>query len=110
MRRAVVDVVLFVALVGSTLPAAVVADEGFRPGHSHYGEAFDRGPRQSAYLLGGTGKIRFPVTSKDPRVEKFIEQGIGQLHGFSYYEAERSFRQAAAIDPACGIAYWGMSL
>ncbi|HEV8003524.1 MAG TPA: peroxiredoxin family protein [Planctomycetaceae bacterium] len=110
MRRAVVDVVLFVALVGSTLCAATVADEGFRPDHSHYGEAFDCGPRQSAYLLGGTGKIHFPVTSKDPRVEKFIEQGIGQLHGFSYYEAERSFRQAAAIDPACGIAYWGMSL
>jgi hypothetical protein len=75
------------------------------PGHSHYGEAFDHGPRLSAYLIGGTGKIHFPVTSKDARVQKFVEQGIGQLHGFSYYEAERSFRQAAAIDPACRIAY-----
>jgi peroxiredoxin/tetratricopeptide (TPR) repeat protein len=85
-------------------------DESWLPGHSHNGQAFDRGPRQSARLLEGTGKIHFPVTDKDPRVQQYIEQGIGQLHGFSYYEAERSFRQAAAIDPECAIAYWGMSL
>jgi peroxiredoxin len=110
MRRAVFQAVLVVTLVGGAPCGWAVADEGFLPGHSHYGEVFDRGPRHSAYLIGGTGKIHFPVTSKDPRVQKFIEQGIGQLHGFSYYESERSFRQAAAIDPACGIAYWGMSL
>jgi len=85
-------------------------DEGVLPGHSHYGEAFDRGPRHSAYLMGGTGKIHFPVSSKDPRVQKFVEQGIGQLHGFWFAEAERSFREAARIDPNCGIAYWGMAV
>src|SRR5580700_532380 len=111
MRRAFPEALLLgVLLVGSASAPALAADGSFLPGHSHTGEVFDRGPRQSARLIAGTGKIHFPVTSKDPRVQKFIEQGIGQLHGFSYYEAERSFRQAAAIDPACGIAYWGMSL
>jgi peroxiredoxin len=89
---------------------AAYADKSVLPGHSHYGEAFDRGPRHSAYLMGGTGKIDFLVSSKDPLVQKFIEQGVGQLHGFWFVEAERSFRQAAHIDPNCGIAYWGMSL
>ena len=60
--------------------------------------------------MGGTGNVQFPVTSKNPLVQKFIEQGIGQLHGFWYVEAERSFRQAAALDPDCGIAYWGMAV
>jgi peroxiredoxin len=60
--------------------------------------------------MGGTGKIHFPVSSKNPLVQKFVEQGIGQLHGFWFDEAERSFRQAARLDPNCGIAYWGMSL
>jgi peroxiredoxin len=60
--------------------------------------------------MGGTGKVHFPVTSKDPRVEKFVEQGIGQLHGFWFAEAERSFREAARLDPNCGIAYWGMAI
>lgn len=84
-------------------------DDGALPGHSHYGEAFDRGPRQTAYLMGGTGDVHFPVSSKNPLVQKFIEQGVGQLHGFWYGEAERSFREAARLDPNCGIAYWGMS-
>jgi peroxiredoxin len=85
------------------------AADGFLPGHSHYGEAFNQGPRQKAYLMGGTGDVHFPVTSKNPLVQKFIEQGIGQLHGFWFGEAERSFREAARLDPNCGIAYWGMA-
>jgi peroxiredoxin len=110
MHRVLIAVLLLVALAEGASTGRALADAGFLPGHSHYGEVFDRGPRHAAYLIGGTGKIHFPVTSKDPRVQEFIEQGIGQLHGFSYYEAERSFRQAAAIDPACAVAYWGMSL
>ncbi len=42
--------------------------------------------------------------------QKFIEQGIAQLHGFWYLEAERSFRQAAKEDPKLAIAYWGMAM
>ena len=80
------------------------------PGHSLHGEAFNEGPRQAAYLMHGMPKVRFPVTAKDPQVQKFVEQGIGQLHGFWFFEAERSFRQAAAIDPECAIAYWGVAM
>jgi peroxiredoxin len=102
---------LLVTLVSCALSGwADGNDSSFPPGHSHNGDVFDRGPRQSAYLMGGTGKIHFPVTSKDARVQQYVEQGIGQLHGFWYFEAERSFRHAAALDPTCGIAYWGMSL
>ncbi len=85
-------------------PPAVLA------GHSQHGEAFNEGPRQAAYLMNGTGKVHFPVTSQQPDVQKFVEQGIGQLHGFWYFEAERSFRQAAMLDPDCAIAYWGMAM
>jgi peroxiredoxin len=85
-------------------------DGGYLPGHSHRGEAFDAGPRQDAYLMGGTGKVSFPVSSKKPLVREFIEQGIGQLHGFWFVEAERSFKEAAKLDPDCGIAYWGLSV
>ena len=79
-------------------------------GHSLHGEAFDDGPRQAATLLGGTGRVRLPVTTKNPQVQDFINQGVGQLHGFWYFEAERSFRQAAALDPDCAMAYWGMAM
>ncbi len=76
-------------------------------GHSEHGEAFNEGPRQNAYLMEGTGKIHFPVTTDSPLAQKYIDQGVGQLHGFWFLEAERSFRAAADLDPNCAMAYWG---
>ena len=86
------------------------AETGPLPGHSAHGETFDDGPRQAAVLIPGCGNVHFPVTSKVAGVQAFIDQGVGQLHGFWYFEAERSFRQAAALDPQCAIAYWGMCM
>jgi peroxiredoxin len=88
-------------------PSSATAE--IAPGHSYHGETFDDGPRQRATLTGHTGAVKFPATTKDPQVQAFINQGVGQLHGFWYYEAERSFRQAAQLDPQCAIAYWGMA-
>jgi peroxiredoxin len=79
-------------------------------GHSYHGEFLNEGPRQAAYLMGGTGHVKFPVTTENELAGKFIEQGVGQLYGFWYLEAERSFRQAAALDKECAMAYWGAAL
>lgn len=81
-----------------------------QPGHSSHGEVFSVGPRSAAYLMNGCGDIHFPLTCKSKEAEAFFNQGIGQFHGFWYYEAERSFRTAAAIDPSCVMAYWGMAM
>jgi peroxiredoxin len=81
-----------------------------RPGHSLHGEAFNEGPRQKPYLMENTGAVHFPITTKVPLAQQFFDQGIGQLHGFWYFEAERSFRQVAALDGDCAMAYWGMAL
>jgi peroxiredoxin len=80
------------------------------PGHSLHGEAFNDGPRHAAYLMPGQGKAHFPVTTASPQAQAFIDQGVPQLHTFYYFESERSFRQAAKIDPACAMAYWGMAM
>ena len=80
------------------------------PGHSTSGEAFDAGPRQAAVLILGCGKVSFPITSKNISAQAFFNQGVGQLHGFWYYEAERSFRQVALLDPDCAMAYWGCAM
>lgn len=95
----------------ATKAAASVATEA-NPlaGHSLHGEAFNEGPRQKAYLMAGVGHSRFPITTKAPLAQQFFNQGVGQLHGFWYFEAERSFRQVAALDPGCAMAYWGMAM
>jgi peroxiredoxin len=79
-------------------------------GHSMHGEAFNEGPRQRAYLMNGTGGVHIEVTTKSPEAQRFFDQAVGQLHGFWYFEAERSFRQVAAIDTDCAMAYWGMAM
>jgi peroxiredoxin len=93
-----------------TAPASEANPAVPAAGHSVHGEAFNDGPRHMAYLMPGMGKVHFPVTTKRPEVQAFIDQGVGQLHSFYYFESERSFRQAALIDPDCVMAYWGMSM
>ncbi len=93
-------------------PEIPIADEsqpGVLAGHSFHGEAFNEGPRQKAYLMEGTGRVEFEVTTTNPEAADFVRQGMGQLWGYWYFEAERSFRQAAMLDPDCAIAYWGMA-
>ena len=55
-------------------------------------------------------RSHFPATTKKPEAQAFIDQGVAQLHSFYYFESERSFRQAAKIDPDCAMAYWGMAM
>jgi peroxiredoxin len=97
------------ALLLVCLPLAAQQD-AIPAGHSHQGEAFNEGPRQRAHAMAGTGAVHFAATTDDESAQRFIDQGVGQLHGFWYFEAERSFRQAAAIDTDCALAYWGMAM
>ncbi len=113
MSRSYLPLLTLCCLAFSTFAFAVTpvgeTAEDVAAGHSRHGEVFNEGPRQQAYLMPGTGVIKFEVTTDVDNVQKFVEQGIGQLHGFWYFEAERSFRQAAMLDPECAIAYWGMA-
>ena len=86
------------------------AEESVLAGHSAHGEAFNEGPRQAAYFMGDTGNVHFPITTSSREVQEFFDQGVGQLHGFWYFEAERSFRHIAALEPSCAMAYWGMAM
>lgn len=102
------------AVIGGRSTSAQESSEsstkpGAAPGHSIHAEAFNEGPRQSAYLMQGMGSVHWPTTTPSPIAQRFFDQGLAQLHGFWYFEAERSFRQAASIDPECAIHYWGMA-
>src|SRR5262249_18563504 len=100
--------VLILTVAAPSGPAA--PSENVGPGKSAHGDAFNEGPRQAAPLLEGTGRDSFPVTTKSREAQAVFNQGVGQLHGHWYFEAERSFRQAAALDPGCAMAYWGMAV
>ena len=59
-------------------------------GHSAHGSAFDTGPRQKPWAMEGIGRAAFPITTKNPEVQRWFNQGNALLHSFWFYEAERT--------------------
>src|SRR5580698_11359607 len=77
--------------------------------HSHYGESFDTGPREKPWVMEGIGVAHFPITTKNPEVQKWFDQGNALLHSFWDFEAERSFRWCLKLEPDNAMAYWGLA-
>ncbi|MFN9430075.1 MAG: redoxin domain-containing protein [Acidobacteriota bacterium] len=80
-----------------------------RPGHSPHGEAFDSGPRTRPLLMPFIGTTHFPITHKNPEVQRWFDQGNTLLHSFWDYEAERSFRWCLKLEPENAMCFWGLA-
>jgi tetratricopeptide (TPR) repeat protein len=63
----------------------------------------DTGPR-----FDGLGTHARPV-SKHAEAQAFFDQGLAFLFAFNHDEAIRSFERAAALDPGCAMAHWGVA-
>lgn len=97
------------ALAALVSSAQTGAAEAYKQGHSHQGDAFDIGPRQKPWRMNGIGKVHFPITTANPEVQEWFDQGVALLHSFWYYEAERSFRWCLKLEPGNAMAYWGLA-
>jgi tetratricopeptide (TPR) repeat protein len=73
-------------------------------------EPGDAAPPLPAKLLPGQGSVHFPITTMNPQAQLFFDQGVAQMHSFWAREAERSFLQAAALDPAAPMPWWGVAM
>ncbi|HVN07082.1 MAG TPA: hypothetical protein VMT86_21840, partial [Bryobacteraceae bacterium] len=60
-------------------------------------------------LYKGLGIWHHPIRSSNAEAQKFFDQGLALMYGFNRYEALRSFRKAAELDPSAAMAYWGMA-
>src|SRR5713101_1646998 len=67
-------------------------------------------PSLPARILTGQGRIHFPITTSSEKAQEFFNQGVAQMHSFWATEAERSFLQAAALDPQAPMPYWGIAM
>ena len=103
--------VFAVAVLAAPLTAFQAADPTIlgRLGHSQHGDAFDTGPREKPVLLKGIGEAHMPITTKNPEVQRFFDQGNALLHSFWDYEAERAFRWCLKLEPDNAMAYWGLT-
>ncbi|MDQ6705843.1 MAG: hypothetical protein M3Z85_07750, partial [Acidobacteriota bacterium] len=67
-------------------------------------------PSLPAKIMTGQGSVHFAITTSDPEAQRFFDQGVAQMHSFWALEAERSFLQAAALDPAAPMPHWGIAM
>ncbi|WP_376696789.1 tetratricopeptide repeat protein [Wenzhouxiangella sp. EGI_FJ10305] len=63
-----------------------------------------------ATMLDGLGDYSLPIGASDPEVQRWFDQGLSLTYGFNHQAAERSFLQAAELDPQCAMCWWGAAL
>src|SRR5712671_4812909 len=57
----------------------------------------------------GLGNVHFDTSCTPPAQEKF-DRGLAMVHSFFYPDSVQAFTEAAALDPNCAIAYWGIAI
>jgi len=55
------------------------------------------------------GRVHFQ-TSCTPQAQEKFDRGLALLHSFFYPDSVQAFTEAAAADPHCAIAYWGIAV
>jgi len=65
--------------------------------------------RTGAPVFEGYGDHHHPITTANPETQTYFDQGVRLLFAFNHAEAIRSFREAARLDPACAMCWWGVA-
>ncbi|HVU24226.1 MAG TPA: hypothetical protein VHE13_08885 [Opitutus sp.] len=61
-------------------------------------------------LFDNLGSYSRKISTEAPRAQAYFDQGLRFLYGFNHGAAIRSFQAAAAADPQCAMAHWGVAL
>src|ERR671923_1585815 len=56
------------------------------------------------------GRYHRPVTTRSAEAQRYFDQGLLFLYAFNLQEAQRSFEQAARLDPQCASCFWGVGM
>jgi tetratricopeptide (TPR) repeat protein len=92
---------------GSAPPAAAPPAEG---AHEHARTVTLAWLAETAIPLPDLGTLHRRVTTRSPEAQAFFDQGLRLLYAFNHDEATRSFAKAAALDPECGMCFWGVAI
>lgn len=89
-------------VAGWSQPARLIAGHGGGPSAEELA--------QQAPLIPGLGQLNHRVTTHVPLAQRYFDQGLRLVYAFNHNEATRSFKAAAAADPNCAMAPWGIAL
>ena len=94
----------------STRPALFALDRVVRA--SHRARAPRRTGRGGRLPPSTTTSAPSPrkISTSVPKAQRYFDQGLRLVYAFNHDEAKRAFEEAARLDPACAICYWGVAL
>jgi len=100
-----------VPLLASTFVAPRVA-RAVGDEHAMHGMAGMAGADSGAAapLFEGLGRYHRSISTKSAQAQRYFDQGMNFIWGFNLHEAQRSFEQAAKLDPQCAMAEWGVAM
>lgn len=61
-------------------------------------------------LYDNLGSHEYAITTGVPLAQRYFNQGLRLYYAFNHAEAIRAFNEAARLDPACAMCYWGAAL
>ncbi|WP_321470165.1 hypothetical protein [uncultured Paludibaculum sp.] len=89
------------------LSAILLAAASAGAQHSHHVTPPGERPVE---LLGHLGPYSHRIATTNPDAQKYFDQGLNLMYGFNRYEALRSFRKAAELDPKAIKPLWGIAM
>jgi tetratricopeptide (TPR) repeat protein len=62
-----------------------------------------------AELIPNLCVVKYRISTASPECQAFFDQGLGYYYSYTWAEAVRAFETATKHDPACAMAWWGLS-
>jgi tetratricopeptide (TPR) repeat protein len=90
------------ALLLAAIPLAAATHKG------HPEAGYKMTPMPAPPLRTGLGSTTLSMTTKSQQAQRYFVQGVELLHCFWDFEAYRSFKEAARLDPDAAMAWWGI--
>ena len=61
-------------------------------------------------LYNTLGSYSYRISTNSAEAQRWFDQGLRLVYAFNHLEAQRAFREAARLDPACAMCLWGMAI
>ncbi|HEV8441328.1 MAG TPA: hypothetical protein VGT40_24835 [Methylomirabilota bacterium] len=61
-------------------------------------------------LYDSLGTYTYRITTTSAEAQRWFDQGLRLVYAFNHYEAQKAFREAARLDPACAMCRWGVAM
>jgi len=100
----------FACLVAALALLALRA-QAAEPEHDHSQPATETQPTAAPPpLFEDLGSYHRAITTASPQAQKYFDQGLRLLFAFNLDEAQAAFAEAARLDPACAMCFWGVGM